>query len=46
MICDKCKQDFDELYGKGPYNGNKDLGSYCLDCYKEVFEEEFYADSE
>ena len=41
MNCDKCEEQFDELYGKGTYNGNKDTGYYCLDCYKEVFDEDF-----
>ena len=41
IACDKCKKNFDELYGKGYYNNNKDSNFYCKKCYKKVFKEEF-----
>lgn len=40
-LCHKCKKDFDELYGKGLFLGNKDDNFYCVKCYKKVFKEDF-----
>ena len=42
MTCDHCGEKFEELFGKGLYNGNKNAGFFCLDCYAIEFEEEFY----
>lgn len=39
-LCDECEKDFEELFGKGTYNGNQDNGWYCKACYKIVFEED------
>lgn len=39
MNCDKCGKDCDELTKKPAYNGNKDTGWYCEDCYKEQHNE-------
>lgn len=38
--CNKCNKDVNILYGKGPYNNNKDNNFYCEKCYKKVFKEE------
>jgi|DEB0MinimDraft_10_1074344.scaffolds.fasta_scaffold205832_2 DNA-directed RNA polymerase subunit RPC12/RpoP len=45
MKCSGCGQRFDELYSKGPYNGNKDTEYYCLDCFAEAHGEAFHGDS-
>ncbi len=40
MNCDKCGKDCDSLTKKPTYNGNKDDGWYCDDCFKEQHEED------
>lgn len=36
--CDKCKKDFEFLYGHKPYLGNEKY--YCKDCYKKIYKQE------
>lgn len=37
--CDKCGKDCETLYSKGPYNNNKENGSFCTECFEIVFNE-------
>ena len=42
MKCDHCGGEFEELFGKGLYNGNKVAGFFCIDCYSIEHGEDFY----
>jgi len=36
MNCDNCGKEVEELFGDGLFNGNKDDGWYCEDCYEKL----------
>ncbi len=42
LHCKRCDRVTESLYSKGPYNGNKDEGSYCLACFEDIHKEKFY----